>query len=158
MTRHFIVDKSNDLENKANKNFNELMGFSIKPKQGLKYDGVVVTKLNLLNNEFISKVIKRKVKKRIESYLKSLIDFLDDNDDGESLRHALNDITRYKEIIKTKYDKYLEEKYKELLNKKIEAVEEEMKNKLLYMQMLYENYYRNSYDNYEYEETKGKSR
>lgn len=158
MSKHFIITKSSNIDNKVNMNLDDLIGFSIKPKHGLKYDGIIVTKLNLLNNEFASKVIKRKVKKRLESYLKSLIDFLDDNDDGESLRHALNDITRYKEIIKTKYDKYLEDKYKELLNKKIEVVEEEMKNKLLYMQMLYENYYRNSYDNYEYEETKGKSR
>lgn len=158
MSKHFIVAKSNNEQNMANINLEKLQGFSIKPKHGLKYDGIIVTRLNLLNSEFANKVIKRKVKKRLESYLKSLIDFLEDNDDGESLRHALNDITRYKEIIKTKYDKYLEEKYKELLKKKIEVVEEEMKNKLLYMQMLYENYYRNSYDNYEYEETKGKSR
>ncbi len=159
MNRHFLIVKDNK-DIKANDiNLSSLEGFSIKPKSGLQYDGIIVSKLIILDNNFANKIVKRKIKKKLENYLNYLIKFIDSNDeDGESIRHALNDITRYKEIIKTKYDKYLEDKYKELLRKKIEVVEEEMKNKLLYMQMLYENYYKNNYDTYEYEETKGKSR
>ena len=58
---------------------------------------------------------------------------------------AMNDLTRYKSIIKRKYRKYLEQRYVELLLKKIDLIEYELRMK----------YY--SYEKEEVEE-KGKSR
>ena len=58
---------------------------------------------------------------------------------------AMNDLARYKSIIKRKYHKYLEQHFVDLLLKKIELIEYELKMK---------------YYNYEKEEVeeKGKSR
>ena len=56
----------------------------------------------------------------------------EDNDPGD-ISEALNEISRYKSIIVNKYKKYLDEKYITLLLKKINFLEEELKQKLIYV-------------------------
>lgn len=126
---------------------NELSdGFRVKPKKTLKYDGVKVNNLVLINSSFIDKVLKRKTRIRLEQYLKLIIDQMDDEEsDPTNLRNALNDLTRYKSIVKNKYSKYLEQKYIKLLLNKINIIESELKSRILY------------YDNVN-EKTTGKSR
>ena len=87
-------------------------GFKVKPKKSLKYEGIKVSNLVLINPSFIDKVLKRKTRIRLEYYLKLIIDQMDDDESNPTdLRNALNDITRYKSIIKNNYSKYLEQKY-----------------------------------------------
>ena len=64
----------------------------------------------------------------------SIIDSDDNDTDITDLRAALNDLTRYKEIVKHKYQHYLDEKYSKLLLQKIELLEQELKNKVIYYQ------------------------
>lgn len=93
---------------------------------------------------------------------------MDENDDtGTSgIREALNELTRFKNIIKYKYEKHLEEKYLTILNKKIEILEYELKKKLLireerkqynntkeaYLNNMYREYLNNMYANSYYDE------
>mgnify|MGYP003302957659 CR=1 FL=1 len=78
--------------------------------------------------------------KKLDLYLKLIIKFIESEDsgDGESLREALNDLTRYKNIIAYKYRKYLDEKYLKLLLKKISILEYELNSKLVYKDLTYE--------------------
>ena len=121
-------------------------GFKVKPKTTLKYDGIKVSNLVLVNPSFIDKVLKRKTRIKLEYYLKLIIDQMDDDDSNPTdLRQALNDLTRYKSIVKNNYSKYLEQKYIKLLLNKISVIENELKSRILY------------YDN-TYEKSSGKSR
>ena len=116
-----------------------LDGFKVRPKKTLKYDGIKVSNLVLINPSFIDKVLKRKTKIKLEHYLKLIIDQMDEDDsDPTDLRNALNDLTRYKSIIKNNYSKYLEQKYIKLLLNKISIIEGELKSRILYYDNVYE--------------------
>ncbi len=116
-----------------------LDGFKVRPKKTLKYDGIKVSNLVLINPSFIDKVLKRKTKIKLEHYLKLIIDQMDEDDsDPTDLRNALNDLTRYKSIIKNNYSKYLEQKYIKLLLNKISIIEGELKSRILYYDNIYE--------------------
>ena len=90
----------------------------------------------IIKPSMIEKVLKRKIKKKLDLYLKLIIKFIEseDSESGDSIREALNDLTRYKSIIKNKYLKYLDEKYLKLLIKKIAILEYELNNKLILCQ------------------------
>ena len=111
---------------------------------------ITINEVNLLNNKIINKIITKKIKNKLEIYLNYLITYIDTGDDegNTNLRHALNDLTRYKSIIEYKYKKRLEPRYIELLTKKILLIENELTESI------------NTYEinNNEKKEKKGKSR
>ena len=88
----------------------------------------------IVNQSFIEKILKKKIKKKLDSFLKLMIAVVEDEDnDPGDISEALNEISRYKSIIVNKYKKYLDEKYITLLLKKINFLEEELKQKLIYV-------------------------
>lgn len=111
-----------------------LSGFKFKPKKYLKYDGIKINKLVILNPILIDSILKRKTKIKLEYYLKFIIEQMDcdDEENPTNLREVLNDLTRYKSLVKNKYSKYLEEKYLKLLLNKISVIENELKTRILY--------------------------
>ena len=142
MKKTYILIK----DKKNNKDFHmiydKINGFKIKPKKDLKYDGVKVDKMVLINRSFIEQVIKKKVKYKLDMYLKYLITVLDEEGTGTTdLRHALNDLTRYKQTIMNNYRIYLDEKYIALLMKKVALIEHELQMKLLVREYNNQMYY-----------------
>ena len=137
--RYYVCKKGNDREI-VYLDYNKLKGFNFNPKNRIKYDGIVVNKVVIIKPTMIEKVLKRKIKKKLDLYLKLIIRFIESNDssDGDALKEALNDLTRYKSIINHKYQKYLDEKYLKILIKKIALLEYELNTKLM---MLENNYY-----------------
>jgi len=131
--KHYYVNKNNPAKEIIYLDFNRLKGFDFSPKNRLQYEGIVVNKMVIIKPSMIEKILKRKIKNKLDLYLKLIIKFIEseDSDDGESLREALNDLTRYKSIIANKYMKYLDEKYLKLLIKKISILEYELNNKLI---------------------------
>ncbi len=105
-------------------------GFHITPKNQLAYDGITVNKLVLIKPSFVEKVLRRKVKKKLELYLNYIIELLDSDDEGNgSFREILDELSRYKDVIRYRYQKYLGESYVDLMMKKIELLEYELKLK-----------------------------
>ena len=88
----------------------------------------------------IEKVLRKKIKRKLDLYLKLIIKFIESNDseDGDALMEALNDLTRYKNIINYKYKKYLDEKYLNILLKKIALLEYELNSRLINYKKLYD--------------------
>lgn len=131
-------------------------GFNITPKNQMQYDGVVVNRLVIIKRSFIEKLLKKKIKKKLELYLKYIINLLDADDDNDTdsgtLNELLNELSRYKDILKYKYQKYLGEEYVLLMTQKIELLEYELKLKA--MKILERN---NSYGDV-YQEENSKSR
>ena len=118
--RYYICKNGNETEI-IYIDYDKLKGFDFNPKNKVKYDGIIVNKMAIIKPSMIEKVLKRKIKRKLDLYLKLIIRFIesDDSDSGDVLREALNDLTRYKSIIQHKYKKYLDEKYLSILLKKI---------------------------------------
>ncbi|MBP3461279.1 MAG: hypothetical protein J6K21_02590 [Bacilli bacterium] len=149
MEKTYTIVKEQYNGDKVYIDYSKLNGFKVKPKNNIKYKGVKVNSLIIVKPSFIQKLLKKKVKRKLDFYLQYIISLMD-NDDSESssdLKLALNDLSRYKSIIEYKYRKYLDQKYINLLLKKMDILENEIKTKLMYKQE----------EIYEIEE-KGKSR
>ena len=164
--KHYLLVKAQEKERETDFCGKTIEGLSIKPRNHVKYEGITVKKLYVLDKDFIVRLLKRKIKIKLDMYFNYLITYLEEGgEDGTTdLRHALNDLTRYKSIIKNKYQKFLDTKYIHLLQKKIEMLDKEIQTKLMYFEMAkqYEQYY-GQYGNYmgyqdEFEQSKGKSR
>ena len=129
-TKRYYINKKNPNKEIIFIDYDRMKGFDFSPKNNINYDGIVVNKMVIIKPSMIKKVLMRKIKKKLDLYLKLIIRFIesDDSDNGESLREALNDLTRYKSIIAHKYRKYLDEKYLTILAKKINILEQKLSN------------------------------
>ena len=115
--------------------YSKINGFKFTPKNSFRYKGIKVNSLLVVKPSFIEKLLKKKVKRKLDFYLNYIISIMDDEeDDGTGLNEAYNDLKRYKSIIEYKYRKYLDQKYINLLLKKIDILEHELKMKLVYLQ------------------------
>lgn len=135
-SKHYNIVKKNNDGSIVMLSFDKLNGFDISPKNKIKYDGIVVNKMVILNKTLIEKLLKRKIKLKLESYLKLIMRLVENDDsDGDTLREVLDDLARYKSIIKNKYIKYLDEVYINVLKKKIEIIEYELKKKIVQLEL-----------------------
>ncbi len=128
--KQFFISKKNYNGEVVFVNSDKINGYKISPKNNYPYEGIKVNEMIIIKPSLIEKIIKRKIKNRLDFYLKIIIDNLDD-DSSDDTRIALDDLARYKKVIKEKYSIYLDEKYMALLNKKISVIERELKNNLL---------------------------
>ena len=129
--RYYIVDRDNTEIVHGYIDYDNIKGFSIKPQNNFHYDGIEVSHLTLVEPELIEKVLKRKTKRKLNTYLNFLLTVIDDDDtDGDALELVIEDAVRYKSIIINKYAKFLDKKYINTLIKKVNLVEKELKNKI----------------------------
>ncbi|MCI8444845.1 MAG: hypothetical protein HFG15_00255 [Bacilli bacterium] len=118
-------------------NFRKLKGFKVTPKNKIRYNGVQVKEMVIFNVTFVKKVLERKTRIKLESYLQYIMRILEmidttGGDDG-TINIALNDLDRYKRTIMNKYRVYLDKRYTELLLKKIALYERELRMKQAYL-------------------------
>ena len=120
----YKVSKSSK-ETKALIDTKKMRGFKVKPLNNVNYDGVKVDKLLIIKPSFVEKVLKRKTKRKLEMYLEFIINILESEDGNDSgkINIALNDLNRYKSIIKNNYRVYLDKLYYDTLMKKIDVIE-----------------------------------
>lgn len=129
--KQYHLYKRKTKERKVELNTKKEIGYTIKPKNQMKYEGIVVNSMTIINNELIQTLLKRKIKKKLDMYLQFLITVLEEDDtDGGHLMFALNDLERYRRIVINNYKKYLEEKYIKLLMNKMDLIEQELKAKI----------------------------
>lgn len=134
------MEKKNYLlvKNRFNKevsyiNYDREKGFRFNPVNNDE-DSISVNQMVIINPNFISRILTKKTKRKLELYLQYIVELLDEDSDTDitGLRSALNDITRYKDIVINKYKKYLDERYFELYMKKLSLLEYELKMKILH--------------------------
>lgn len=99
-----------------------------------------------INNQFITNIViynKRFAypfaKKQVDNKYKKLMLILPellicDDEDGESLREALNHIERFRQIIKNRYRDYLKQKDLEIMSKQLTLLQKEAKNRFIELQ------------------------
>ena len=116
-------------------NCKKIKGYKMNPKNRVPYDGIVVNEIIIIKPTMIEKLIKRKIKKKLEFYYNLVID----TENEDSSRRALGDLERYKKIISDKYIHFLDDKYIALLMKKISILEKEIKSNMVYSSLTDDN-------------------
>lgn len=127
--KNYMIAKSNYNGEVVFVNYDKIGGYKLSPKTS-RYPGITVNSLVIIKPSFIEKILKKKIKRKLEYYFNYLLEETDD--DSSDFRQALNDIERFKGIIKYKYQQYLDDKYINLLLKKITLVQKEITEKAIY--------------------------
>lgn len=129
--KKYHLYKRKTKERKVELNTKKEIGYTIKPKNTMKYEGIVVNSMTIIDDYLIKTLLKKKIKKKLDMYLQFLITVLEEDDtDGGHLMFALNDLERYRRLVINNYKKYLEEKYIKLLMNKMDLIEQELKSKI----------------------------
>ncbi len=138
--KHKLVRKNSYDGSSFKIDIKKIEGFKVSPKINTQDGEASIKSLVLINRTFIEKVLKTKIKHKLDTYINYIISLLNDDgsDDGTKLNIALGDIERYKAIIEYKYSKYLDDKYVGLLLKKIDILEHELKRKIIYYNDLFD--------------------
>lgn len=103
-----------------------------------KIGTVIIKNLEIYDKKLAHPIAVMQVKKKYEKLMNILPDLLiSDDDSGESIRHALNEIERFRQIIKNKYREYLKEKDLKLMSSQLKVLQREAKSKYLEMQNSY---------------------
>ena len=132
-TRRYLLTKDNRTKELVVLDHNKLIGYEFSPKNSSEYVGLNVNKMIVIKPSFVEKVLKKKVKRKLDLYLQFIVGILDEEDtDPTNLRIVLDDVERYRRTIINKYQLYLDEKYVSLLLKKIDLLSHEIKMKLIY--------------------------
>ncbi len=128
---------------------NALSGLNFNPKNNNNY-GISVSKMIIVKPDIVKKLLIKSTKRKLDKFIEFLASLTDDDDTTDaSLREALNDLSRYRNIVEYKYKKYLDEMYQEQLIAKIDILEGEIKKKLIYgdneksLNKIYQEMYRN---------------
>ena len=99
--------------------------FCIKPKNSFAYDGIEVNELLILKKKFIANLLKKKIKRKLDIYLDLILDDSDSDSDQSAYKEHLDNVSRFKDIIKFKYKKYLDKKYTNLMDEYLDYEKEE---------------------------------
>lgn len=156
--KRYVVQKDQKKAEKVTFSCKKIDGFHITPHNKVNHPGISVNSMLLVKPSLIEKLLKKKNQRKLDYYLQYIISLIDSEEgttDDSTLRTALNDLTRYREIVEYKYRKYLDDKYINLLLKKIALLEHEIKSRMVYKEQI------KTYSNYQPEEDeleKGKSR
>lgn len=130
-TKKYHLYKRKTKERKVELNSKNENGYTITPKNTMKYEGIKVNSMTIIDNYLIQTLLKKKIKKKLDMYLQFLITVLDEDDtDSGHLMFALNDLERYRRIVINNYNKYLEQKYIKILMNKMDLLEQELKSKI----------------------------
>ncbi len=117
----------------------ELDGFMMGSKNKVyKINGNSVRDIKVINTKLASSLVNKQVSKKYEKLISYLTDLLiDDDDSGDSLREALNQIEKFRQEVKNKYRKYLKQKELEVMSKKLVILQKEANKRLLEINSFY---------------------
>lgn len=130
MEKYTIVKEDIEYKFKCKKD-DKIEEYKLYPKNSFPYRGIPVESISLINPSLIENVIKKKIKRKLDFYLKYLIEVVDNDDTGESHREALNELEKFKSMIEYKYRKFLNDRYVNLVNKKISLLEKQIEAKIV---------------------------
>lgn len=101
-----------------------------------KIAGQEIIKLVIYNKKLAYPIVKKQVDKKYKKLILLLTDLLvSDDDTGESLMEVLNQIEKFRQIIKNKYREYLTRKDLEVMSKNLTLIQKEAKNKIIEFQV-----------------------
>lgn len=124
----YILSKTSDKHTTIIVKIDETKGYRFTPKNEIKYD-LLISNIIIVNNKLKEFILIKRDKKKLELFFEFVT-----SDDDESAGVAdivLDDLKRYREIVRYKYRKHLNDKYINILLKKLNLIEKELKTKQL---------------------------
>ena len=125
--KRFVVKKDAKSDVITYMEYEKLKGFNVKPKDGLNFEDMInVNEMIIINPTLIEKLIDKKCKRTLEKILTIMTIIDDDSYDDTPFDLVLDELERFKSLVRGKYKEYMkQEKYK-LVMKKIEIIEKEL--------------------------------
>ena len=98
-------------------------------------NGCKITDIEICNKKLAYPIASKNANKKYRDLIKILTDLLvDDDDSGESFREALNQIERFRIMIKNKYRNFLTKEEIEAMSKQLVILQKEAKKRLMDIQ------------------------
>lgn len=146
----FLIVKNKDEKTIKYFEYSKLNGYNITPKNNVKFeDAINVDKMILINPSLIEKMIDKKVQRKLNSLINMMAVVCESDDEsGDGLYLALDEVEKFKTEVFNKYKQYIAEEKLSLIDKKISILEDELKLRIKYL----------SYANEEEYSKEGKSR
>lgn len=132
ISRRFVVKKEANEETITYMEYEKLKGFNVKPKSTLDLEDMInVNEMIVINPGLIEKLVSKKCKRRLEKIIMmlSVVYENDDADDG-AIEMVLDEMEKFKTMLRKKYKEYLEKEEYKLYLKKIEILENEARIRL----------------------------
>ena len=126
--KRFVVKKDAKSDVITYMEYEKLKGFNVKPKDSLNFEDMInVNEMIIINPTLIEKLIDKKCKRTLEKILTimTIIDD-DDSDDDTPFDLVLDELERFKSLVRGKYKEYMEQEKYKLVMKKIEIIEKEL--------------------------------
>lgn len=126
----YYIEKNSETREMVYVDFDKVPFYEFSPKVK-KEDAISVNKIVFVSPTMSEKLIKKRIEKKIEGYLK-IIKYLDENEDTSSgeIRKCLVDAERYKLKIIQEYVKYLGNTYASLTLEKMEVIIKKLRENL----------------------------
>lgn len=109
------------------------------PFKGYKFNSKSnnISSITIINKKLIDKVLNIKITNMIKKAIMLVNEAFNSDDDETGTMIALDEILMVKNAIKNKYNKYLSKEKQSLYLKKLDLIEEEMKEKVYMYQVKY---------------------
>ncbi len=102
-------------------------GYDFKPKNKIEKDDLAsISKVVLVEPEFIETIAKKNINKKLNILLKQIAIVLNDETDDEGADYVLGEIDRLASLVMGNYSKYLTKEYKNLIKNKLCMLKEEI--------------------------------
>lgn len=109
-------------------NYQPDLGFAIIPKNDAKRKDIIsVRHVVLFKSTFIEKIIKLKIERKLQVYLKRLYNITTASEETEEAKALITEITNYKQFLISNYVKYLSIDYSDLIMKKMQLLLNELR-------------------------------
>jgi len=115
----------------------EFNGFAMaSARKAFNINGCEIKNILVMNRELANPLASKKVIKQYKKLINYLTQLLidADDDDGDSYRDALNQIEKFRLIIKNKYRDFLKKKELEMMSKQLKILQKEAQNRFYELQ------------------------
>ena len=132
ISRRFVVKKDAHEETITYMEYEKLKGFNVKPKDSFEMDDMInVNEMIIINPGLIEKLVFKKCKRRLEKIILMLsVVYEDESTDEGNIEMVLDEMEKFKTMLRKKYKEYLKKEEYKLYLKKIEILESEARIRL----------------------------